>query len=175
MPAEFMVTSEALKFYCLPMYIISLFSPLVPNPTVVITSIPVSPIHPVGATVTLICTVDLSPAVDVPVNVNAQWSGPSEVVLITPVTISVIDNTTRYTSAAMVNSFGRNQSGEYTCTATTDLVTMNPLINGGVGVTGMASITLRTGKLYLPHAHAKGVKQSVCLSLSTRKLSHLEI
>ena len=124
----------------------SFCSPPVPNPVVVITSTPASPIRPVGSAVTLTCTVDLSRAVDVPVTVNAQLSAPVGAT-ITSDTNSVMVNTTRYTSTAMVSSFGRNQSGEYTCTATVELVTANPLIIGGTGVTGMDSITIGTGKL----------------------------
>ena len=48
----------------------------VPNPMVVVSSDPVSPIWPVGSDVNLTCTVELSPAVDVPVTVNTVWTGP---------------------------------------------------------------------------------------------------
>ena len=74
------------------------------------------PIHPIGSNVTLTCTVDLDPAVDVPVTVNTVWTGPNGVTLspIDPVMV----NLTRYTSTAMVSSFGRDQSGVYNCTAT---------------------------------------------------------
>ena len=112
-----------------------------------ITSTPVSPIRPVGSTVTLICAVDLSPLVDVPVTVTAQISGPIGVTII-PVTNLVMENATRYTSTATVSPFGRDQSGEYTCMATVELVTANPFIIGGTGVTGMNRITVGTGKLY---------------------------
>ena len=89
----------------------------VPDPTsVVVTNDPVSPIRPVGSDINLTCTVELSPAVNVPVTVNTVWTGPDEVAL-SPTT-PVMKNFTRYTSTAMVNSFGRDQSGNYTCTAT---------------------------------------------------------
>ena len=117
-----------------------------PNPVVEITSSPASPIRPVGSTVTLTCTVDLSPLVNVPVIVNVQISGPAGVT-ITPLTNSVMVNTTRYTSTSMVSSFGRNQSGEYNCMATVQLMTANPLIIGGTGVTVMDKITIGTGEL----------------------------
>ena len=126
----------------------SIVYPPVPNPIVVITSTAVSPIRPVGSTVTLTCTVYLSPLVDVPVTVNVQLSAPAGVT-ITPVTNSVMENTTRYTSTFMIYSFGRNQSGEYTCITTVELVTANPLVIGGTGVTGMDSITIGTGELCL--------------------------
>ena len=112
-----------------------------PNPVVVIMSTPVSPIRPVGSAVTLTCTMDLSPLVDVRVAMTAQFSGPAGVAII-PVTrsTSVMENATRYTSTAMIRSFGRNQSGEYTCMAN---VESNLIIISG----GMDSITIGTGRL----------------------------
>ena len=127
-----------------------LFSAPVPNPAVVITNTPVSPIRPIDSTVTLVCIVDLSPLVDVPVNVTARISAPLDVV-ITPVTNSVMENATRYTSTATVSPFGRDQSGEYTCMANVELVTANPFIIGGSGVTGMDRINVSTGKLLQCH------------------------
>ena len=112
-----------------------------------ITSTPVSPIRPIRSTVTLTCTVDLSPLVDVPVNVTAQISGPMGVTIL-PVTNSVMESTTRYTSTATVSLFERDLSGEYTCTANVALETANPFIIGGAGVTGMDKIIVGTGKLY---------------------------
>ena len=70
----------------------------------------------VGSTVTLTCTVELSPAVDVPVTVNTVWTGPDG--FMTTSTAQRMGSTTTYTSTAMVSSFGRDQSGNYTCTAT---------------------------------------------------------
>ena len=114
-----------------------------PTPTVVITSTPASPIRPVGSPVTLTCTVDLSPLLDVPVTVTAQISGPSGVTITPPTQNSVMESTTRYTSTAMVSSFGRDQSGEYTCRATVRLVTANSFISGS---SELDRITLGTGK-----------------------------
>lgn len=111
-----------------------------PNPVVVITSTPVSPIRPVGSAVTLTCTMDLSPLVDIPVAMTAQFSGPAGVAII-PVTRSVMENATRYTSTVMVRSFGRNQSGEYTCMANVESNSII-IISGG-----MDSITIGTGRL----------------------------
>ena len=80
-----------------------------------ITSDPVTPVRPLGAKVTLTCTVNLNPAVDVPVAVNVQLSDPARSPL-TTTTPSMSGST--YTSTAMVSSFGREQSGVYNCTAT---------------------------------------------------------
>ena len=110
-----------------------------------ITSTPASPIRPIGSDVTLTCIVDLSPLVDIPVTVTAQISAPLGVT-ITPVTNSVMENATRYTSTATVGPFGRDHSGEYTCMATVELVTANPLIIGDSGVTGIDRITVGTSK-----------------------------
>ena len=74
------------------------------------------PIRPLGANVTLTCTVDLDPAVDVPVTVTTVWTAPDGVTLSPADPITV--NMTSYTSEVMVSSFGRNQSGVYNCTAT---------------------------------------------------------
>ena len=88
----------------------------VPNPTVTVASDQPNPIQPVGSTVTLTCTVELSPAVDVPVTVNTEWTGPNG--FMTTNTAQRMGSTTTYTSTAMVSSFGRDQSGDYTCIAT---------------------------------------------------------
>ena len=77
-----------------------------------VTSDPVSPIQPVGSDVTLTCSVELSPAVDVPVAVNTVWTGPD---VFMPAQ-AAIGSTTTFTSTATVSSFGRNQSGVYNCT-----------------------------------------------------------
>ena len=80
----------------------------------IITSDPVSPIRPVGSDATLTCTVELSPAVDVPVTVNVQLSDPAGSPL--TITSSLMSGFT-YISIAIISSFGRDQSGNYTCTA----------------------------------------------------------
>ena len=91
---------------------------IVPAPSsVTVTSNMPNPIWPIGSNVTLTCTVKLSPAVDIPVTVNTVWTGPagfSTNITAQPVTGS----TTTYTSTAIVRSFEREQSGNYTCRAT---------------------------------------------------------
>ena len=95
-----------------------------------ITSDPVSPIRPVGSTVTLTCTVVFSTAVNVEVDVNTAWTGPDGF-MTTNTAQPVMESTTTYTSTAMVSSFGRNQSGNYTCTATVSLT--SSLISSSMG------------------------------------------
>ena len=71
-------------------------------------------IRPIGSTVTLTCTADLDPAIDVPVTVNIQLSDPAGSPLSTT-TPSVSGST--YTTAAIISSFGRSDSGVYNCSA----------------------------------------------------------
>ena len=85
------------------------------NPTVSVTSDQPNPIRPIGSTVTLTCTVVLAEYV-VGLTVNTEWTGPigfSEKGM-----AQRMGSTTIYTSTAMVSSFGRDQSGDYNCTAT---------------------------------------------------------
>ena len=111
----------------------------VPNPMVVtITSDPVSPIQPV----TLTCTADLSPAVNVQVIVNTEWTGPDGF-MTTNTAQPVMGSTTTYTSTATVSSFGRGQSGVYTCTATVSS-TSSFLTDSG-SQSGTARVTVGKG------------------------------
>ena len=75
-------------------------------------------VRPVGSTVTLTCMADLDPAlggVPWPVTVNIQLRDPAGR-LLTATTPSVSGST--YTGMATISSFGRDQSGLYTCSAT---------------------------------------------------------
>ena len=83
----------------------------------IITSSHPNPIHPYGSTVTLICTVELSPLVDVAVNISTVWNGPAGFVA-TSSAHPVMGSTTTYVSTVMISSFGREHSGVYNCTAT---------------------------------------------------------
>ena len=77
------------------------------------------PIRPIGSTVTLTCTVVLAEYVEC-LTVNTEWIGPngfSENGI-----AHRMGSTTTYTSTAMVSSFGRDQSGNYTCTATVNSI-----------------------------------------------------
>ena len=102
-----------------------------------ISSDPVSPIRPVGTNVTLNCTVELSPA-PVTVNVSAEWTRPDGVIL--SLTTPVMVNSTRYTSTAIVSSFGRNQSGVYTCTAI--VRSTSPFLTDSRSKSGKARVTV---------------------------------
>ena len=94
------------------------FSSVPPPNFVIVTSDPVSPIKPFEfPSITLTCTVELSPLVNVPVTVNTVWTGPAGFENNTTTQLCE-GNTNIYTSMAVVSSFGRNQSGNYTCRAT---------------------------------------------------------
>ena len=101
----------------------------VPLPTsVTVTSVPLSPIRPVGSDVTLTCAVELNPMVDIPVTVITVWTGPAGF-MTTNTAQPVVGNTTFYISMVIINLFGRNNSGVYTCRATISSASLNPFIN----------------------------------------------
>ena len=91
------------------------------------------PIRPFGSTVTLTCTVVLAEYVE-GLTVNTKWTGPNG--FSQNGMAQRMGSTTTYTSTAMVSSFGRDQSGDYTCTATVS----------SVNVTVSSSIRVTVGK-----------------------------
>ena len=99
---------------------------LVPAPlSVVVTGSISNPIRPIGTNITLTCTVELSPAVDVPVTVNTEWRGPAgfnKTNMAWPDT----DNTSS-SSMVTIFSFENINSGDYTCTA--EVVAMQMLLS----------------------------------------------
>ena len=108
-----------------------------------VTSRLVSPIQSLGSNVTLTSTVELSPAMVVPVTVNTVWTGPAGFST-TNTAQPVMGSTTIYTSAAVVRSFERDQSGNYTCTATVSSVSsvLSPSSQS-------ETVLITTGKIYL--------------------------
>ena len=78
-----------------------MFYTVPPPVNVTVTSDPVSPIRPIGSAVSLSCTVELSPAVDVPVTVNTVWTGPDRF-MTTNTAQPVMGNT--YSSSVMISS-----------------------------------------------------------------------
>ena len=77
-----------------------------------------NPVRPIGSAVTLTCTVyvELGPAVDVPVTLSTVWIGPDEFTA-TNISQPILRISPNITSKAVINSFRRDQSGVYTCTA----------------------------------------------------------
>ena len=102
-----------------------------------------SSIVTVGSFVTLTCTVVLSPSVDVPVTVNTVWTGPDN--FNRNVMAQQMGSTTTYTSTVMVSSFGRNQSGNYICTATVSAMSL--FIMNNMAASSPTRVTV--GKLLL--------------------------
>ena len=160
-------------------YIITItIFPLVPNATsIVITSSQANPIRPIGSTVTLTCTVGLSPLVDILVTVNTEWTGPDGFTTIN--TAQPVMGSTNYTSTAMVSSFGREQSGNYTCNSS---IFVNPSIRNSFilpGINSSAIIRLTVGKIvahlvyiyiysliFLSYHYRNGALTDRCLPLS---------
>ena len=96
-----------------------------------VTSDPPSPIRPVGNSINLTCTVELStlPHIDINISVSIQLYDPLENTMNSP-SPTMFGST--YTSTATLNSFGRAQSGIYTCKAIVSEVPQNPYINDAV-------------------------------------------
>ena len=109
--------------------IINSYSNLVPGPTVIrISTNQTNPlmVRPIGSTVTLTCMADLDPAIDVPVAMNIQLRDPAGSPL-TTTTPSVSGAT--YTTAVTISSFGRRDSGVYTCMAAISPSPSNPFLS----------------------------------------------
>ena len=90
----------------------------VPAPIVMLTSSIPNPIPPFGSNITLTCTVDLTSIlkIDIPLNVTFKLSRtdpPGPALINTPPSVSGYTHTT----TAVIRSFGRSDSGVYTCRA----------------------------------------------------------
>ena len=126
---------------------------IVPVPTTVMlsTSIP-SPIRPIGATFDLICTVLLTsrPAIDIPLNVNFELlrTHPAGSPALTTTAPSM--SRSNYTTIAIISSFGRNDSGVYTCRATVSSASVNTYVSDSNAQSH--SINVTTGELYHYHS-----------------------
>ena len=102
-----------------------------------VTSDPVSPVRPVGSNVVLTCMAVLSSSIDVQVTVRFQISRTNPAGSSLSTTTPSMSGST-YTSRAVVSSFGRDQSGVYTCTAvvsSTSLFLTDSSTSGTVRVT----------------------------------------
>ena len=88
-----------------------------------------------------------SPMVNVPVTVNTMWTGPDN--FNRNVMAQQMGSTTTYTSTVMVSSFGRDQSGLYTCTATVS--STSPYIMNRMATAIPIRVTV--GKLYISILH----------------------
>ena len=82
-----------------------------------------------GASVTLTCVVELSPAVNVPVTVNTEWTGPNVMFMPANPVPAVMVNTTTYVSTVSV---GAAKNGSYTCQAA---ITSGGMTSGSTDIT----------------------------------------
>ena len=121
-----------------------LFSFPVAAPTSVsIASDPANPVRPIGSNVNLTCIVELSPVENISVTfVNTVWTGPAGF-MTAHTALPVMGNTTTYTSTTTVNSFGRDQSGVYNCTAAVSTIPTNSFPSGSV-MSGVKRVTVGT-------------------------------
>ena len=118
----------------------------VPAPSsVTVTSDKPNPIRPIGSNVTLICTVELSPAVDVPITVSTIWTGPNGALFPNDSdSEAVMENHTVYTSTVTFSSFGKEQSGNYTCTASVN--SLIPFVDDSNSTTNSTVTEVTVGK-----------------------------
>ena len=113
---------------------------VVPAPTSVTLSPPYPGIiRPVGSTVNMTCNVELSPVVNIPMTVITVWTGPAGF-MTTNTAQSIMGSTINYTSTAVIDSFGRDESGAYTCTATA--TTTSSFLRNSASHSGTATITV---------------------------------
>ena len=83
-----------------------------------------------GSLTNLTCTVELSLAVDAPVSVTTEWSGPERIIFLPNKVVSaVMVNITTYTSTVTI---GTARNGSYTCQAT---ITSGGVMSGSANVT----------------------------------------
>ena len=95
-----------------------------------------------GSSLNLTCTVELSPAVDIPVTVDTVWSGPSPTTVTT--TNLMMESLTRYLILGRVNE-ARN--GSYICQATVS--SSSEFTTGGGMMFGSTTITIGMYYIYL--------------------------
>ena len=110
-------------------------------------------IRPVGSAVTMTCTVELSPVVNIPVTVMTEWTGPAG--FAANITAQPMEGSTmNYASTAEVDSLERNESGVYTCMAT--ITTTSPFLRDSASNNRTARITV--GKtVSWPHSQAPSI------------------
>ena len=118
---------------------------IVPTATGVMVAVPPGTIF-AKSSLTLTCTVDLPPSVDIPVTVVTVWSEP--LTTINPVTM---ESLTRYTSTAIV-SLNHTDIGNhtYSCTATQISLVSPYLIESAMAI---GSVTITVGELSLLHLY----------------------
>ena len=117
----------------------------VPAPTSVMVTTPVDAII-AGSSPNLTCTVELSPAVDVPVTVNTVWTGPALTTVIT--TSLMMESLTRFIAIAMVDAV---RNGSYTCQSTVS--SSSQFTTGGGSMSASTNITVGMYSVLEPTSH----------------------
>ena len=136
-----------------------------------VTSDPSSPVNHLS-TVTVTCTVELNSAILVSevsmLLVSAQLSHPNGTML------SLSNSTTgiTFTYTAQLNSFQRNDSGNYSCSATIEPQQTATFVSGSDSVTRTAEITI--GMLYNYGGNNSASYNYSILQLQVC-ISHLEV
>ena len=120
------------------------------------------------ATYTLTCTADLDPAIDIPVTVNIQLRDPAGRTL-TTTTPSVSGST--YSSMATISSFGRDQSGLYTCSATVSPSPPSSFLSGSSSRSGTLRVT--TGGAVILHLLPSKYAHIICMHIYTHAHAHM--
>ena len=104
-----------------------------------------TPIQPIGS-LTCVVYLELDTAVDASVTVNTVLSGPIGF-RTTNTSQIVVEGTTIYSSTVIISSLGRNQSGDYTCTATLHSTLTNAYVIDSTAISD--SIQVITGEFNL--------------------------
>ena len=83
----------------------------------VIVSVTSNTLNPIlsGSSLSLTCTVEFTPLLDIPVSVNTVWSGPNGKVITVNTTTPVLKSVTLYTSNVTLDFIKLSDSGDYTC------------------------------------------------------------
>ena len=83
---------------------------------------------------------------DIPVTVNTRWTGPAQRTLTTRTAQPVMGSTTTYISTIMINSFGRDRSGMYSCTSVVNslssFLTSSDLLTGSAHLSNLTVIIM---------------------------------
>ena len=104
-----------------------------------------NPILPFGSDVALTCAVELSPAVDIPVTVNTVLTTDAGF-LRTSIAQPVMGSITNYATEFVISSFGRTESGIYTCGATVRVTSTNSYVSDSSTV--HHSVRVTTGEMF---------------------------
>ena len=121
-----------------------------------------NPVRPIKSTVNLTCTVyvELSPLKNISVMLDIALTGITESDGFTAIDTSqlILENSTTYTSRATISSLGRNESGNYTCTAGLSFISAEAnLFLGNSSAQMSSSIQVTTGEtwkiIYTSYAH----------------------